>query len=92
VRVIWTRAALEDVDLAFEYLRDLNPQAARRVVEALHAAGGGLEHFPHRGRPVLGTNMRELITSYSYILRYRIAGDAVVILRVRHTSRRPTTP
>lgn len=39
-----------------------------------------------------GTNMRELISTYPYIIRYFIDGDTVVILRVRHTSRRPTNP
>jgi plasmid stabilization system protein ParE len=37
--------------------------------------------------------MRELITDYPYIIRYRIVRDEEVrILRVRHTSRRPTDP
>ncbi|HEX3990971.1 MAG TPA: type II toxin-antitoxin system RelE/ParE family toxin [Acetobacteraceae bacterium] len=37
-----------------------------------------------------GTDTRELVTAYPYIIRYRIVGDQVRILRVRHTSRRPT--
>jgi plasmid stabilization system protein ParE len=37
--------------------------------------------------------MRELVShSYPYIIRYRIEGDTVFVLRVRHTSRRPTNP
>ncbi len=36
--------------------------------------------------------MRELVSAYPYIIRYRIDGDTVVILRIRHTSRRPTNP
>jgi plasmid stabilization system protein ParE len=36
--------------------------------------------------------MRELISTYPYIIRYHIDGDKVVILRVRHTARRPTNP
>jgi hypothetical protein len=36
--------------------------------------------------------MRELLTSFSYIIRYEITGDTVEILRVRHTARRPTAP
>jgi plasmid stabilization system protein ParE len=34
--------------------------------------------------------MREVMSSYPYIIRYRTAGDEVVILRVRHMARRPT--
>jgi len=36
--------------------------------------------------------MRELVSNYPYIIRYQIDGNNVVILRVRHTSRRPTNP
>ncbi len=36
------------------------------------------------------TTMREVMTSYPYIIRYRIVGDEIVILRVRHMARRPT--
>ena len=36
--------------------------------------------------------MRELATCYPYVIRYRVDGKTVVILRIRHTSRRPTTP
>ncbi len=38
-------------------------------------------------------DMRELVTTYPYIIRYRmLRDDEVHILRVRHTSRRPTNP
>jgi plasmid stabilization system protein ParE len=33
-----------------------------------------------------------LVTVYPYIIRYRIVGNTVRILRVRHTARRPTSP
>ncbi len=36
--------------------------------------------------------MREQVTAYPYIIRYRIDGDKVYILRVRHGARRPTKP
>jgi plasmid stabilization system protein ParE len=36
--------------------------------------------------------MRELATSCRYIIRYAIINDMVVILRIRHTSRRPKDP
>jgi plasmid stabilization system protein ParE len=62
------------------------------MADALFAAGDSLENFPHRGRPVPGTNSRELVSVCPYIIRYRVAGDDVVIQRVRHGARRPTNP
>jgi plasmid stabilization system protein ParE len=36
--------------------------------------------------------MRELVTDYRYIIRYRVVGGDLRILHVRHTSRRPPNP
>jgi plasmid stabilization system protein ParE len=33
--------------------------------------------------------MREVVTRFPYVIRYRIVGEDVIILRVRHTARRP---
>jgi toxin ParE1/3/4 len=92
VGVVWTRAAVRGISRAYDYVFDFNPQAAARMAEALFVAGDSLANFPHRGRPVRGTAMRELVTVSPYIIRYRIAGEDVVILRVRHSARRPTRP
>jgi len=92
VRVIWSPTALRHVMRAYEYLEDFNPFAATALAEALIAAGDSLQNFPHRGRRVSGTDLRELVTAYPYVIRYRIVRDSVRILRVRHTARRPTKP
>jgi plasmid stabilization system protein ParE len=90
MQVVWTEPALDGIALAYDYIFEFNPRAAMHVAHTLRAEGDSLEHFPHRGRPVPRTNMRELVSSYPYIIRYRIEGDRVIILRVRHTARRPT--
>lgn len=91
--VIWSPSALREVARAVDYLSDFNPRAAAELGKGLIAAGDSLSHFPHRARRVRNTDMRELVTTYPYIIRYRIVRDEEVrILRVRHTSRRPTTP
>ncbi len=93
MRVIWSPSALRQVERAHDYLTDFNPQAAVDLMNGLLAAGDSLANFPHRGRPVPNTDMRELVTAYPYIIRYRITRhDEVRILRVRHMARRPTNP
>jgi len=93
LRVIWSPSALREVERATDYLMDFNPRAAKELAEGLILAGDSLAHFPHRGRRVRNSDMRELVSAYPYIIRYRIVRDDVVrILRVRHTSRRPTSP
>lgn len=91
-RVIWSPSAVREVERIIDYLMNFNPHAAANVADALISAGDSLANFAHRGRPVPRTNLRELVTSYPYIIRYRIADDIVRILRVRHAARRQTTP
>jgi toxin ParE1/3/4 len=92
MRVVWTEPALDGIARAYDYLYDFNPQAARQVAADIREVGNALVNFPHRGRQVPNSSMREVMTAYPYIIRYRINGDEVIILRVRHTARRPTTP
>ena len=92
MRVVWTEPALDGIRRAYDYLFDFNPRAAMLVAESLRDQAEGLVHFPHRGRAVRGSDMRELVATYPYVIRYRIIDDDVVILRIRHTSRRPTKP
>ncbi len=92
MQVVWTATALNGLLRTYDYLSDFNPSAATHVVRTLREAGESLAHFPYRGRPVPGTTMREVVTAYPYLIRYRVTGDKLVILRIRHTSRRPTKP
>jgi toxin ParE1/3/4 len=69
VRVDWSRRALRDVEDIYEYLADFNPTAAERVVRRLVLQADNLEYFPQRGRPVPGTDLRELVVVYPYIIR-----------------------
>ena len=90
--VVWIEPALRPLEAIRTYIARFNPRAARDVAAGLKALGDGLSHFPRRGRPVRGTNMRELISTYPHIIRYFIEGDTGVVLHVRHTSRRSTNP
>jgi addiction module RelE/StbE family toxin len=89
VQVIWSPAALREITDIHRYIAQFNPSAAARLVDELLAAGDSLETFPNRGRPVAGTALRELTVIHPYIIRYRVAGDHVRILRVRHGRRQP---
>jgi toxin ParE1/3/4 len=55
---------------------------------ALVEAAESLMDFPERGR-LSRPGRRELATIWPYIIRYRVARDHVLILRVRHGRRRP---
>jgi addiction module RelE/StbE family toxin len=87
VEVVWTRRALRDLDAIRDYIGQFNPLAAQRMAERLRAAGESLAHFPQRARGK--TRYRELVIVRPYLLRYRIVGERVEILAIRHGAQQP---
>ena len=74
------------------HVAQFNPRAAGELGARLLAAGNSLTQFPHRGRPVPGTALRELLSVSPYIIRYEVIEDGVRVLRIRHSARHPTNP
>ncbi|MFI4973384.1 MAG: type II toxin-antitoxin system RelE/ParE family toxin [Caulobacterales bacterium] len=88
-QVVWTRRALKDLAAIQAYISQFNPPAAQRVAQSLAQAGFTLAEHPERGR-LRADGRRELVTVPPYIIRYRVRGEHVEILTVRHGARRPT--
>jgi toxin ParE1/3/4 len=90
--VVWTFAALADLEGIRRYIGNFNPYAAQDMAARIIEAGNSLANFPYRGRSVPGTQLRETTLARPYIIRYRVEPNRVLILRVRHGTRRPTRP
>lgn len=87
MKIVWRSAAERDLEYASDYIAARNPDAALRVEHRLRTVIEHLHLFPRSGRigRLLGT--REVVlTEYPYVIRYRLAGDHVQILRIFHTS------
>jgi toxin ParE1/3/4 len=82
-RIVWSEPARNDLQSIRAYIGQFNPTAAQRMAVRLLAAADSLSDYPDRGRPI-GKGRRELTIIWPYLLRYRIANDAVFILRIRH--------
>ena len=81
----WSEEAASDLERITSYLFEETPQHAPALVRAIYNAPSALLTFPHRGRAGKKENTRELVLSpLPYIVVYRIAGDAVHILRILH--------
>lgn len=91
-QMIFSPAALRDLERLREFLRNKNPAAAKRAAEAIIAALKPLMRHPLIGRPVeyvedAGITYRELPIDFGgsgYIALYRLEGELVTILAVRH--------
>ena len=89
--VIWTRAALGDLNAQIAYIAHENPAAARRVAERIRATGNGLQDFAtgHPGR-VAGTYEKS-VAGLPYIIAYAIDrnddAETIAVLHVIHAAR-----
>lgn len=87
-RIVWLDEAVEQLDRIVAYVRVFDSRAADRLAARLVAAAESLRDFPNRGRPAEG-GKRELPTVPPYIIRYRVEGEIVLIMRIRHGAQRP---
>ncbi|MDT3672440.1 MAG: type II toxin-antitoxin system RelE/ParE family toxin [Aromatoleum sp.] len=91
MRIVWTRAALDDLEeiLAY-YFREAGPATAEAVSRRLISQIESLAPFPERIREsdrIPGA--RELvIRRLPYIAFVKISADAIVILNLVHTARK----
>ncbi|MER9756821.1 type II toxin-antitoxin system RelE/ParE family toxin [Mesorhizobium sp. M0166] len=74
----------------FQLPRRAAPQGALSVISWIHAGISRLAEFPESGHATDIPGVRVLFTGrYPYKIFYRARADAIEILHIRHTSRRP---
>jgi len=93
--VIWTTAALADVEGLINVLAEVNPDAADRAAQAIRKAGDSLESSPSRGVMVQGApGLQKLVVAFGktgFVIHYAVLEDEVVILKVYNgRQNRPT--
>jgi plasmid stabilization system protein ParE len=88
-RLIWSPAALRDVERLHRFLASKNRPAAQRAIRAIRRGIKLLANHPHAGRAAsdMPPDFREWPIAFGaggYIALYRQDGETVVILAVRH--------
>lgn len=88
MQLIWLPEAQADIQRLFDFLVDVNPDAAIKMLHAIKDGADRLLDFPELGRRMDDdTSRRELVLPFAasaYVLRYRIEQDTIVIIRVWH--------
>ena len=87
-QIEWLPEARGDLQRLFEFIAAHAPEAAARAVQAIVAGVDQLSDFPETGRP-WSPDMayRELTVPFGargYVVRYRVFGERVIIVRVWH--------
>jgi len=90
VRVLWTDAALDQLEAIRDYLSQTSPEYARRVVERLVNRSAQIAAFPRSGRVVPEYEIDEVrqVIERSYRLIYLVKEEQVEILAIIHTARK----
>jgi toxin ParE1/3/4 len=89
VKIRWTRLAVEDLNLAYEYVASENPSAAHALIARIESAANALGSHPEIGRGGRVEGTRELVISgTSFVVAYRVAKRRIATLAVIHGARR----
>ena len=92
MKVRFTWRARSDLEEIGDYISQRNPSAAIRVRNAIRRSIDLVMAFPRRGRKQKTSNARKVgAGKYPYNIYYRIdeIDQAIVVLQIRHASRRP---
>jgi plasmid stabilization system protein ParE len=93
MNIVYAPRALRDLNGIGAYLVERNPAGAANVFGAIKSSIDTLSFFPQIGRLVDKAGHRRVpVVRYPYVIFYRIAEDEILILHIRHTSRRPIDP
>jgi len=85
--LIWTSTALTDLQRLRTFIARHNPHAAKRAAQAIKEAAMRLLDHPELGKLLEDREDRELFIPFGqrgYVLRYRLHGNAIVILKLWH--------
>jgi len=87
--LIWSPAALRDIERLHLFLAEKNATAASEAVKAIRTHVKALAEQPAAGRPAehMAPEFREWVIPFGgsgYIALYRFDGEKAVILAVRH--------
>src|SRR5664279_5242282 len=86
--LIWSPAAQADLIRLRQFIEPHNPEAARNAAQSLKKAASIIIQHPGIGVRLEGRQDRELFVPFGkrgYVIRYRLADDAIVILKVWHS-------
>ena len=87
MRICWTEGADSNLDQVEEYIAQENPPAAVATVNKIIDSVQMLADYPTVGKRGRERGTRELvIVGLPYIVIYAVHREALVILRVLHTS------
>ena len=90
MRVLWTDAALNQLEAVRDFLSRTSPEYAQRIAERLVNRSEQIAAFPRSGRMVPEYEIDEVrqVVEGSYRIIYLIKENQIEVLAIIHTSRK----
>jgi len=88
-RIVWTDNATFCMKRLHDFLKDKNPNTAKKAIEKIQEGVKFLKTSPQSGKPVdyMDANYRTYTISFGkrgYIVLYKQEGDEIFIISVKH--------
>ncbi|QCB41694.1 type II toxin-antitoxin system RelE/ParE family toxin [Sphingomonas sp. PAMC26645] len=85
MQIDWTTPALDDLRGVDDWLTaEADPEWALRILVAIRFRSRFLKNFPRGGRPHRDGYRILRVFNTPYLIRYRLVGNAVQVVRVYH--------
>ncbi len=90
MKLRYTDRAARQIDAALHYIAERSPRGAALIQERILAMEILLQNHPYAGRATSRPDARRIaLTPYPYLVDYLLGGEEIIIMRFRHSSRRP---
>lgn len=90
MKLRYTNTALRQIEQVLSYIGNRSPQGAVRVAKRTETVLAVLLDYPKAGQATTRQGVRRVVlTPYPYVIFYRVTVAEIVVMRFRHTSRKP---
>ncbi|MCA2627021.1 type II toxin-antitoxin system RelE/ParE family toxin [Microcystis sp. M091S2] len=94
MKVFWTETAVNHLSSIYNYISQISPQYAQRLVERLTRRSEQIANFPFSGRlvPEFETEQIREVIEGSYRIIYYIKPEQIDVIAVLHAARNIENP
>lgn len=87
-KLLWRPLAERDLLAIVEYIWEGSPKAAEDLAQDVYAHAEQLRQHPEMYRPGRKRGTREMVVRPNYLVIYRVKGDVIETLRVKHAAQK----
>jgi toxin ParE1/3/4 len=87
LQIVWSRAALDDLERISRFVAQHDEHAAEKLQRRIEESVLPVAHYPHLFRSGRLPDTREIVAHPNYVVVYRVLKTRVRVLNVLHARR-----